>query len=119
MNPFALLQRYTPAKKRRAGKRRGRVTSARYLAWIRTQPCLVEDLDSLCSGAVQAHHHGHNGQARANDFAAVPLCAAHHTAGSGPDAVHGIGKDSFEERFQVSFDAAIARLNREWEGRRR
>lgn len=68
---------------------RGHVPDPEYLAWIRTQPCI------MCTGwidpTVEAHHYG--GRAfgtKAPDRLAIPLCLWHHTIG--PSSVHKLGK---------------------------
>jgi hypothetical protein len=61
-----------------------------------------------CRGSSDPHHVGHFGQARANDFNAVPLCRVHH------EEVQRAHNGPFEERYGVSFSAAIQGLNEEY-----
>ncbi len=114
MTEFANRRR-TPLRKM-ARKRSSRIEAPEYLAWIRALPCLVcPSADSPCRGDVESHHVGHHGQARTNDYNAIPLCTAHHKHGFGPDAVHKIHQPAFERKFGVRFSLWIARLNRAWE----
>src|SRR5579862_8878109 len=60
--------------------------SAAYLAWIRTQPCLI------CGRTrwIEAAHTGLRGPAqKSSDYSAIPLCAAHHRTGR--DSYHRLG----------------------------
>ena len=97
--------------RRRSQKvRRNKIESPAYLSWIRTLPCLVQDRNWFCWGPIDPHHVGHNGHGRDNDYNAVPLCRRHH------DLAHDLGRQPFEERFNLSFAAAIQGLNDEWPG---
>ena len=94
------MKRTTPPKKRRTGKpRRGPARDAKYLAWIRTQPCIV------CigvDGPSEAAHIGPHGMAqKASDYDTLPICAVHHRELQA--SLHKMGR-----RFWDTFD-----LNRE------
>ena len=104
---YARLRRYTRIRPFRLKLRRGRVEDRAYLAWLHTQACIVHD--GKCGRWVEAHHVGRP----RNDRRVVPLCAWLHR--TGPEAVTTIGRRKFEARFQVSFEAAIAGLNDEYE----
>ena len=103
----APLRRYTKLRPQRLTPRRGKVEAPEYLAWLRRGRCLVAGRD--CWGRIDPHHVGHCGQARRNDWNALPLCRFHHEM-----VQHGIGRPAFEARFAVEFDSEIARLNREF-----
>ena len=78
----------------------------KYLAWIRTLPCLV------CGRAVgvEAAHTGPHGVGqKSTDTAAIPLCVQRHRTGRG--SYHRLGRRSFEQRFQLDIRAVVARLN--------
>ena len=92
----------------------------KYLAWIRTLPCLVPG----CNVEAQAHHqnkrkHGGKGTT-ASDYRAAPLCIFHHRLGgySGKmGSYHGEGKISgwgFWKYYAVDVEATIHNLNRMW-----
>jgi hypothetical protein len=61
-----------------------------------------------CRGSSDPHHVGHYGQARSNDHNAVPLCRVHH------DETERLNNGPFEEKYEVSFAAAIQGLNEEY-----
>ena len=53
--------------------------SEKYLAWVRTQPCL------MCGGPAEAHHIKGVGNfsgagVKASDILTMPLCHKHHDA---------------------------------------
>jgi hypothetical protein len=80
--------------------------SLKYLAWIRTQPCVV------CGriGGVEAAHTGPHGMAQKSpDTSAVPLCARHHRTGR--DSYHKLGPRAFERQHGLDLRAIVARLN--------
>jgi len=81
--------------------------SAKYLAWIRTQPCLV------CRSTrwIEAAHTGPHGLGQKSpDTSAVPLCAAHHRTGK--DSYHRLGPRKFAEVHNLDLAAIVQRLNR-------
>jgi hypothetical protein len=78
----------------------------KYVAWIRTLPCLV------CGRAtgVEAAHTGQHGIGQKSpDTSAIPLCAHHHRTGR--DSYHRLGRRIFEQRYQLDIRAVVARLN--------
>lgn len=80
----------------------------RYLAYIRTLPCVT------CGNAPsEAHHTGPHGIGiKASDYTAIPLCTEHHTAGRA--AYHKIGRARFEWLVGRSVDSLIEKYNRWW-----
>jgi hypothetical protein len=107
---YAHLRTYTRLRPRRLKPRRGRIEDPAYLRWIRSLACMIQDRD--CRGSSDPHHVGHYGQARSNDYNAVPLCRVHH------EVAERINDGPFEERFGVSFSAAIQGLNEEYQRRK-
>jgi hypothetical protein len=82
------------------------VRNLKYLAWIRTLPCLI------CgrTGGVEAAHTGPHGMAQKSaDTSAVPLCARHHRTGC--DSYHKLGARAFEGRHRVDLRVIAERLN--------
>jgi len=82
------------------------VRNARYLAWIRNQPCLV------CGATrwIEAAHTGPHGLGQKSpDTSAVPLCAKHHRTGN--DSYHRLGPRMFGERHNLDLAAIVRRLN--------
>jgi hypothetical protein len=78
----------------------------KYLAWIRTLPCLV----CRRTSGVEAAHTGPHGMAQKSpDTSAVPLCARHHRTGR--DSYHKLGARAFERRHGLNIPAIVARLN--------
>lgn len=96
-----------------------RARDGKYLAWIRTRPCLV------CGRVPSEAHHetepGHGAMGlKASDFRAVPLCGGpqgHHT-GRGtaghPGSRHA--STAFWDRSGICVEAEIAKLNAEFFG---
>jgi hypothetical protein len=82
------------------------VRNPKYLAWIRTQSCLV------CGSRrwVEAAHTGPHGLGQKSpDTSAVPLCARHHRTGN--DSYHRLGPRKFSERHKLDLPAIVRRLN--------
>jgi hypothetical protein len=78
----------------------------KYLAWIRTLPCLI------CgrTGGVEAAHTGPHGMAQKSpDTSAVPLCVRHHRTGR--DSYHKLGARAFERRHGLDLRTVVERLN--------
>jgi len=69
-----------------------------YLAYIRKQPGLVEGTDIVA-------HHTISVKAGGSDYLTVPLPIKHHIPG-----VHQMGKDTFQELYNINFDKKIIRL---------
>lgn len=86
----------------------------KFLAWVRTQPCVVSGQTSTPENfvAIEAHHvrkSGHGGTGtKPDDSRAVPLRAIFHRE------YHDIGKEAFELRYGVDLELEIVRLNREY-----
>lgn len=96
------LERHAPLRPHSARRRRGMKRSSRYLAWIRTQPCLC---DHVCVGIIEAHHQpevGAASEARWNDYRAVPLCTSAHRE-------YHSRRDTFS-LYGINLERAIARL---------
>jgi len=102
---YAGLRRYTRPRAYRLKPRHGRIEDRAYLAWLRTQSCVIQ---IGCARWIEAHHVGRP----RHDRRAVPLCALHHRESA--EAVHVLGRRAFETRFGVSLEAAIAGLNEEY-----
>jgi hypothetical protein len=101
-----MIRRYAPLRRYSLKPRRGHVEDRPYLRWVHTQPCIVHG--EKCRW-VEAHHVGRP----RNDRRSVPLCSTLHREGR--ESVHRIGRRVFETRFAISFEAAIAGLNGEYE----
>jgi len=109
----------TPVRKTRiGGPRRGSEPDAKYLKWIRKQPCVV------CSAwdikpvryvliRIEAAHVGLRGMSQmAPDRQTIPLCLTHHTLG--PHSHHRIGK-LFWEHWGLNRFELIAEFNARYE----
>jgi Protein of unknown function (DUF968) len=78
----------------------------KYLAWIRTLPCLVCGRTT----GVEAAHTGPHGMAqKSSDTSAVPLCARHHRTGR--DSYHKLGARAFERQHSLDLPLIVAHLN--------
>jgi hypothetical protein len=80
--------------------------NSRYLAWIRTLPCLV------CGSrrGIEASHTGPHGLGQKSpDTSAIPLCARHHRTGK--DSYHKLGPRKFAELHNLDIPAIVGRLN--------
>ena len=78
----------------------------RYLAWIRTLPCVV------CGGirGIEASHTGPHGLGQKSpDSSAIPLCFRHHRTGS--DSYHRLGPLKFAYAHNLEIAAIVRRLN--------
>jgi hypothetical protein len=77
-----------------------------YLAWIRTQPCLV------CGSTrwVEAAHTGPHGLGQKSpDSSAIPLCSRHHRTGR--DSYHNLGPRKFADVHDLDIAEVVQRLN--------
>ena len=90
--------------------RRGPARNAKYRAWVRTLPC------AACGSihSVEAAHTGSDGGMRqkSSDYSCVPLCTDCHTMAEW--AYHRVGREQFEQAFNLNFKALVKRLNHEW-----
>src|SRR5947208_7204919 len=78
----------------------------RYLAWIRTHPCVV----CGASRGIEASHTGLHGIGQKSpDSSAIPLCAKHHRTGN--DSYHRLGPRKFSKTHNLDIPAIVRRLN--------
>ena len=78
----------------------------RYLAWIRTLPCLV------CGAkrGIEASHTGPHGLGQKSpDSSAIPLCTKHHRTGD--DSYHRLGPRKFAQKHKLDIPAIVRKLN--------
>src|SRR5262249_26307210 len=78
----------------------------KYLAWIRTLPCLV------CGSrvGVEASHTGPRGLGQKSaDLNAVPLCYRHHRTGN--DSYHRLGARRFAQLHNLDLPSIVRSLN--------
>lgn len=88
------------------GKRMPPLRDPKYLAWIRTQPCLVCGV----TRGIEASHTGPHGLGqKSSDRSAIPLCHRHHRTGS--DSYHRLGPRKFSEVHGLDVPATVRRLN--------
>ena len=78
----------------------------RYLAWIRTLPCLV---CGKSSGVEAAHTGPHGIGQKSPDSSAIPLCVRHHRRGR--DSYHELGPRTFERHHRLDLRAVVEHLN--------
>lgn len=100
------LQRSTkPIPKKRAKPRRGRIVDKKYMAWIASQPGLID------GGVATVHHVRRFGEPK-NDRRTIPLEAKYHLIQFGPkDSIEAIGKEEFEFRHGISLENEILKYN--------
>jgi hypothetical protein len=82
------------------------VRNWRYLAWIRTLPCLV------CGArrGIEASHTGPHGLGQKSpDTSAIPLCMRHHRTGK--DSYHKLGPRGFAQKHNLDIPAIVRKLN--------
>jgi hypothetical protein len=80
--------------------------NAAYLAWIRTQPCIV------CGRTrwIEAAHTGLRGLGqKSSDFSAIPLCEVHHRTGR--DSYHRLGARRFSQVHNLDIQDIVGRLS--------
>lgn len=82
------------------------IRDRKYLAFVRSLPCLV-----CCSiKRVEAAHFGPHGLGqKASDLSAIPLCRIHHR--KGPHSIHALGPVRFQEVHKLDILAMIEKLN--------
>lgn len=83
------------------------IRNLKYLAWIRTLPCLV---CGRTTGIEAAHTGPHGIAQKSSDTSVVPLCARHHRTGR--DSHHKLGPRAFERHHRIDLRAITAHLNR-------
>ena len=82
------------------------VRNPKYLAWIRTLPCLV----CGATRGIEASHTGPHGLGQKSpDTSAIPLCARHHRTGK--DSYHKLGPRKFAELHDLDIPAVVVRLS--------
>jgi hypothetical protein len=78
----------------------------KYLAWIRTHPCVV----CGASRGIEASHTGPHGLGQKSpDSSAIPLCARHHRTGN--DSYHKLGPRRFSQVHGLDIPAIVRRLS--------
>src|SRR5512142_103221 len=83
------------------------IRDPRYLAWIRTLPCIV----CASTRRIEAAHVGPHGLGqKASDRSTVPLCPKHHRTAD--DSYHHLGPRKFSKAHRVDLVAIVERLNR-------
>jgi hypothetical protein len=81
--------------------------SPKYLAWIRTHPCVV----CGASRGIEASHTGPHGLGQKSpDSSAIPLCAKHHRTGN--DSYHKLGPRKFSQVHRLDIPEIVRKLNR-------
>ncbi len=121
-----MIHRNAAPRKRRLGKRRGRIEDPAYLDFIREQPCLlcarIERHGGLLRGTRQhspteAAHVGKHGMSqKCDDRDALPLCGEEHHR-EGPLSQHKLGKQ-FWGYHKIGRAAEIAHYNALYESTR-
>jgi hypothetical protein len=80
--------------------------NSKYLAWIRTQPCVVCGAERW----IEAAHTGPHGLGQKSpDTSAIPLCTTHHRTGS--DSYHKLGPRRFAAVHNLDIPEIVRRLN--------
>ena len=93
-------------RKRRSGRRRGRVVDKAYLAWLHTRP------GALFSGPCHSVHHVRFCGSQKDDTRALPLEAGGHQVQEGANSIESLGKAKFQEFWHIDLEAAIAKYQR-------
>src|SRR5712691_3617244 len=80
--------------------------SSPYLAWIRTQPCVV----CRATRWIEAAHTGPHGLGQKSpDSSAIPLCTKHHRTGK--DSYHKLGPRKFAQIHNLDIPTIVRKLN--------
>lgn len=80
--------------------------SSRYLAWIRTLPCIV----CRSTRNIEAAHTGPHGMSqKAPDTSCIPLCHRHHQGGE--DSLHKLGPRKFQQAHNLDIPAIVRKLS--------
>jgi len=83
------------------------VRDSKYLAWIRTHPCVVCGV----TRGIEASHTGPHGLGQKSpDSSAIPLCAKHHRTGN--DSYHKLGPRKFSQVHGLDIPGIVRKLNR-------
>ena len=83
------------------------VRDPKYLAWIRTLPCVI----CAIRRHIEAAHTGPHGLGRKSpDRSAVPLCARHHRTGD--DSYHSLGSRAFQRHHDIDLRQIADKLSR-------
>ena len=77
----------------------------RYLAWIRTLPCLI---CGRLAGVEAAHTGPHGIGQKSPDTSAIPLCGRPHRYGR--DSYHKLGARAFERQHHLNIRAVVEHL---------
>jgi hypothetical protein len=80
--------------------------NSRYLAWIRTQPCVV---CAVTRGIEAAHTGPHGLGQKSPDSSAIPLCYKHHRTGK--DSYHKLGPRRFSDAHNLDIPEIVRRFN--------
>lgn len=90
-----------------------RERDSKYLAWIRSLPCLLLNPKIDNTFLTQAHHVLPKGQgktgSKTDDRRAVPLCDICHRQ------YHNWGRDTFESRNRIDLELEIKKLNAQYD----
>lgn len=70
----------------------------KYLAWLRTQNCVVSDKKAQCAHHIRLGTNGGTG-IKPSDYFCIPLTNDNHTTGS--NALHMIGEDTFLTEYDI------------------
>ena len=77
----------------------------RYLAWIRSLPCVV---CGITRGIEAAHTGPHGLGQKSPDTSAIPLCVKHHRTGK--DSYHRLGPRTFSDVHNLDIAGIVRRL---------
>ena len=87
--------------------RRSPERNPKYLAWIRTQSCVV----CGASRGIEASHTGPHGLGQKSpDSSAIPLCSKHHRISK--DSYHRLGPRKFAQVHGLDIPEIVRRLSR-------
>ncbi len=76
----------------------------RHIDFVRCCPCWVCGKVSSDRQPTHADHRPTRGSGQSRDDHTWPLCADHHI---GPQGIHSLGEDTFQERYGVGYVTAI------------
>lgn len=81
--------------------------SSKYLAWIRSLPCVI----CRVTRNIEAAHTGPHGMSQKSpDISAIPLCAYHHR--TGPTSYHQLGSRKFQQVHKLDIPSLVRSLSK-------
>lgn len=95
----------SPIKRKRSKPRRGRVTNAEFMAFVRKRGCILRSKHT-CHGIVTFHHIRTCGSPK-DDTRGIGLCCAGHLQAWSAWSIEQLGKLAFEAHWDINLEDEI------------